>query len=139
VKKKSPVKKKLAPPKRPPKKKRPLKKRPLKRLPKRPLIVKTPAPTNSTSTLTFLTEGLPDFYVGQSANFSMEAVGGTPPYSFQITQGTLPPGLNFSSSGTISGTPTQTDDTTIFVKLTDSASPQGHITEAFALRVDTSS
>lgn len=85
-------------------------------------------------TLTFITESLPDFTVGVHANFDIEAVGGTPPYRFEITGGALPAGLKLKKNGTIKGTPTQVDDTVIFVRLTDSAGCS--LTQAFAVRVN---
>ena len=86
------------------------------------------------STLTFITESLPDFHVGVPANFQIEASGGTPPYSFAITQGTLPKGLSLSKSGKISGLARRTADTTAFVKLTDKL--RASVTQAFAVRVE---
>jgi hypothetical protein len=87
----------------------------------------------SASTLTFITESLPEFTQNTPANFQIEAVGGTPPYTFEITQGSLPTGLNLSATGLITGTPTQVADTTIFVKLSDAAAAS--LTQAFAVRV----
>jgi hypothetical protein len=86
------------------------------------------------STLTFLTESLPGFFVGQPANFQIEAIGGTPPYHFELVDGTLPAGLHLNSNGKITGKPTAVADTTIFVQLTDSAGCT--LTQAFAVRVD---
>ena len=86
------------------------------------------------STLTFITESLPDFTQGTPVNFQIEAVGGTPPYTFDITQGIMPTGLTLSASGLISGTPNQVADTTVFVKLTDAAND--NLTQAFAVRVE---
>ena len=85
------------------------------------------------STLTFITESLPDFTQFVPVNFQIEAVGGTPPYMFEITQGTLPTAMTLSASGLISGTPNQVADTTVFVKLSDAAND--NITQAFAVRV----
>jgi hypothetical protein len=85
------------------------------------------------STLTFITESLPDFTQNTPAGFQIEAVGGTPPYNFQITQGALPPGLSLSQPGVITGTPTQVADTTAFVRLSDAANVS--VTQAFAARV----
>ena len=85
------------------------------------------------STLTFITESLPDFTQFVPVNFQIEAVGGTPPYTFEITQGALPAGLSMSASGLITGTPTQVADTTVFVKLSDAANDS--VTQAFAVRV----
>jgi hypothetical protein len=51
------------------------------------------------------------------------ASGGTPPYTFALTGGTLPTGLNFNpSTGQVSGTPTTTSAPTTFtVTVTDAA------------------
>ncbi len=85
------------------------------------------------STLTFITESLPDFTQNTPALFQIEAAGGTPPYAFEITQGALPAGLSFSTTGQIMGTPTLAADTTIFVRLSDAANDS--VTQAFAVRV----
>lgn len=50
----------------------------------------------------------------------LQAAGGTPPYTWSYT-GTLPTGLSLSSSGLISGTPTQSGAFTINVSVADSA------------------
>lgn len=84
------------------------------------------------STLTTWTESLPDFFIGVPANFQIDAVGGTSPYTFTLVGGSMPPGLTLSSSGLISGTPTSTVDTTIFVKITDANGC--HLTIAYAIR-----
>lgn len=85
------------------------------------------------STLTFITESLPDFHVGVPANFQIEVSGGTPPYRFEITDGALPAGLTLDKHGRIRGTPTQEADTTVFVRVTDKNGC--NLTQAFAVRV----
>lgn len=86
------------------------------------------------STLTFSTESLPGFTVGEPQNFNIEAVGGQPPYRFQITQGALPAALSLSQDGTISGSVTRAgDDTTVFVKLSDADGAS--VTQAFDVQV----
>ena len=72
------------------------------------------------STLTFITESITEFTAGLFQEFVLEASGGTPPYTFGITQGSLPDGLNFDSNGTISGTAETPGTSTVFFKLTDS-------------------
>ena len=85
------------------------------------------------STLTFITEDLPRFTVGEAYDFDLQAVGGTPPYSFEVTDGALPEGIGLEFTGTISGTPTTPGDTTAFVLLTDDSSFT--VTQAFDCEV----
>jgi hypothetical protein len=53
-------------------------------------------------------------------NANLTANGGVAPYAWTMTSGTLPPGLNFSSSGVLSGTPTAPGTYTFSVSVTDS-------------------
>ena len=85
------------------------------------------------TTLTFITESIPQFTVGVFQEFALQASGGAPPHTFAITQGTLPPGLNLNSNGTISGTPGTPGTFTPFFKLTDSAGD--HLTQAMEVQV----
>ncbi len=53
---------------------------------------------------------------------SLNATGGTPPYSnWVLSTGTLPAGITLSTAGVLSGTPTKTGLSTFKVKVTDSA------------------
>ena len=83
--------------------------------------------------LTFISESIPDFTVGVAGHFDFVVSGGTPPYSFTITQGTLPRGLTLSKTGTLSGTARRPADTTVFIKVTDHL--HATLTQAFPVRV----
>jgi len=61
--------------------------------------------TNSVS-LGITTSSLPNGTVGTAYSQTLAATGGTSPYTWKITSGSLPTGLSLSSSGVISGTPT---------------------------------
>jgi hypothetical protein len=72
--------------------------------------------------VTITTTGLPNGSQVQAYSATLAATGGTPPYTWTILSGSLPPGLTLSSSGVISGTPTGAGTYSFTVKVTDSAS-----------------
>lgn len=53
----------------------------------------------------------------------LEASGGVPPYSWSLTGGDLPIGLNLSPSGAITGRPQQLGESCFLATVTDSRSP----------------
>lgn len=53
---------------------------------------------------------LPVGMVNSPYTYQLNAQGGTTPYTWAITSGSLPPGLSLSSGGTISGTPTNNNE-----------------------------
>src|SRR5271169_4542662 len=76
------------------------------------------------STLTILTSSLPTGQTGVAYNASLTAAGGTPPYAWSLTSGTLPPNLTLTMGG-IAGMPTQVvTNTPLTLQVTDSATPQ---------------
>jgi hypothetical protein len=58
-------------------------------------------------TITLSPPTLPDGDVGVSYSQTITASGGTPPYTFTVTSGTPPTNCNLSTSGVLSGTPTE--------------------------------
>ena len=70
--------------------------------------------------LTITTSSLPNGTQNTAYNTTLAAVGGTTPYSWSISAGTLPTGLSLASStGVISGTPTGTGTSNFTVQVTD--------------------
>ncbi len=65
------------------------------------------------------TKSLPNGTPGVSYSQALGATGGTPPYQWTISSGSLPGGLSLSSSGTISGIPAAPGASSFTVKLTD--------------------
>ncbi len=62
--------------------------------------------------------------VGVVFNSPLVASGGTPPYTFSITSGSLPGGLTLNTStGAITGTPTTSGTSNFTAKVTDSTTP----------------
>jgi hypothetical protein len=78
---------------------------------------------NATSTLEILTSSLPSGTVRASYEASLSASGGTAPYKWSVSSGELPAGLALGSSGTITGVPTTTSQTSFVVQVSDSSSP----------------
>lgn len=83
------------------------------------------------STLDFQTEGLPTFYVGKAVFFTIEAVGGNPPYSFRVTSGSLAP-LEMNTHGVIKGTPQAAGSSTVGITLSDS---NASVTRVFDVQI----
>jgi len=74
-------------------------------------------------TLSISTSSLASGTVGTAYSAMLQATGGTTPYSWSITSGSLPPGLSINtSSGAISGTPTAAGTFAFTAKVTDAAS-----------------
>jgi hypothetical protein len=72
--------------------------------------------------LTITTTSLPSGTEGGTYSRTVEATGGTTPYTWSIYSGSLPPGLSIGSTGTISGTATTAGTYDFTVRVSDSAS-----------------
>ena len=77
---------------------------------------------------------LPSGGVGTAYSQSLTAVGGTAPYAWLVSAGSLPGGLTLGpSSGTISGTPTSVGSFSFTVQVTDNNSVS--VTKGFTLAI----
>lgn len=76
--------------------------------------------------------------VGASFNQTLTASGGTAPYSYAVTAGSLPAGLSLSSGGVILGTPTAGGTFNFTATATDSSTGTGPFTgqRAYTLTVN---
>jgi len=68
-------------------------------------------------------------------SYTLQSSFGTPPYSYQITSGSLPSGLTMNSSGTISGTATVLGSFAIQVLATDSSQPPKQQSSSYTVNV----
>jgi hypothetical protein len=87
--------------------------------------------------LEITTGSLTNGVVGEAYFQSLLATGGTPPYTWQLTSGTLPPGLTLHpTAGSITGTPTSpVSATSLTFTVTDSNSPPQSTAATFKLTV----
>ena len=76
---------------------------------------------------------LPPATVGLPYTTTLQAVGGSSPFSWVVTAGSLPAGINFNGQGQISGTATASGDFSFTVQVTDGNSHTAQ--KQFALSV----
>lgn len=62
--------------------------------------------TYTITVITIATTALPDYTIGTPYSFQLVAAGGSGNYSWAVSAGSLPNGLDLSATGLISGTPT---------------------------------
>lgn len=76
---------------------------------------------NQGQSLQITTSGLPPGQQGVNYSASFAATGGTQPYSWSISAGTIPPGLTLNTNGDLAGVPTTTGTFNFTVTVTDAA------------------
>jgi len=91
---------------------------------------------NIGNNLTFVSPStLPGAVVGAAYSYTFQAAGGTPPYSWQLAGGAVPPGLSFVlATGTLSGTPTAQGAYMFTIRVTDAAGTS--LVSSFSLTVN---
>jgi len=99
-----------------------------------PLTLTPPASTFQ-NPVAISTTSLADGTVGSAYSQTLVATGGTAPYTWAVSSGTLPAGLSLSAAGVISGTPTAAASASFTVGVTDSAAPVATATKALSLNV----
>jgi hypothetical protein len=85
-----------------------------------------------------LLNGLPNGVVGTNYPGSLAPLttGGLPPYTWTLTKGTLPPGLQLiQTTGAITGTPTMQGSYPFTITVSDSEDPQATFQQSFNLVV----
>jgi len=86
--------------------------------------------------LTITTTGLTAVSSGIAYSANLKATGGTAPYTWSLTSGTLPSGITLQGSGSISGVSTKTGQFTFTVQASDASSPKQTTTEPLTLAVN---
>jgi len=99
-------------------------------------ITRTTVLTVQPSALAITTATVGNAVLNAAYTASVAAGGGTQPYSWSVSAGTLPPGLTLgSTSGVISGTPTGAGSFSFTVQVKDSGTPQQTASVALNLTV----
>jgi len=91
--------------------------------------VSVPLPV-TTPPLAITTTTLPNATTGSSYSTSLRATGGTFPYLWSLTSGSLPLGLGLSPVGAITGTPSAPGNSTFSVEVSDSTTPTVQVASA---------
>jgi uncharacterized protein YjdB len=90
----------------------------------------------SSPRLTVLSSTLPNAQIGTSYSATIAAQGGSQPYKWSLSSGSLPKGMALNSAtGVISGTVSQAGSFAFIVRVTDASSQSS--TQQFALNVST--
>jgi Putative Ig domain len=100
------------------------------------IVVAAPAPP----ALAITTSSLPGGTISTSYSNSLQASGGTTPYTWSITAGSLPAGLTLATTtGLISGTPTASGTSSFTATVTDAGSPAQTKSASLSIVVATAS
>jgi Putative Ig domain len=83
-----------------------------------------------------ITATVPQGLINEPYQATLQAIGGTPPYQWNVSYGSLPPGLSLDqATGIISGTPTEAWSQGTSITVTDSASPPQQNVAAIYIRI----
>ena len=80
-----------------------------------------PVPPSTSTPPSISTTAITGGTVGSAYSTTLQATGGTAPYSWSLTSGALPSGLSLSSGGVISGTPSASGSSSFTVQVKDAA------------------
>ncbi len=94
---------------------------------------------NAAQSLTVVAPALPNGQVSQPYQATTTAAGGAAPYTWSISSGNLPPGLELAADGKISGTPTASGNFSFKLRVVDSSSPAQSAAQSNAITVSAGS
>jgi hypothetical protein len=85
--------------------------------------------------IVFATAPLPKGFLRQPYHFKLEAQGGITPLRWEVTNGSLPEGVELAPDGTLSGAPTEVDSFVFRVTVTDSGKPVAQKKKEYTVEV----
>ena len=85
--------------------------------------------------LAILTNSLPSGIVSRDYAVALSGTGGTTPYTWGISNGSLPGGLNLNPSGVISGQPTAEGKFSPTFQLQDAGNPPATVTKQLSIEI----
>jgi Putative Ig domain len=96
----------------------------------------TPQKPPGTVPLEIVTDTFPQPIAHTPYTVQLTVQGGTPPYSWSIEKGKLPPGLHLDAkAGTLSGVPETAPEMTFTVRVTDSAEPPATASRELKMKI----
>jgi hypothetical protein len=101
----------------------------------------SPAQTDSAQGILNIAQQLQIFtnlgtaFINAPFSNSFSAIGGSSPYTWNITSGNLPPGLTLASNGLVFGTPSQLGSYNFQIQATDSGKPPYVVSKPVTLNV----
>jgi hypothetical protein len=102
--------------------------------------VRPAAPIPTSSGLIIKTMTMPSGAVGTSYSYTLAAQGGLPPYSWSLTAGALPPGLQLkANTGLVAGTPSVAGTESIGFEVQDSGQHSASMTLTINIAAQTPS
>jgi hypothetical protein len=116
--------------------------------------VENPSSTDSDTfsiagpTVTISTTSVPGGLVGLPYGSALQAIGGTPPYTWSVSSGSLTAGLSITTNSAnvtgqtisaITGTPTTVGTTQFTVQVKDSATPASSVTQQLSITIGAAS
>ena len=91
--------------------------------------------SSAVTTLVFAPQTLPIALTGTSYTASLVASGGTAPYGFAVTSGSLPTGINLGPNGVFTGSTSAVGTFSFGVTVTDSSATPQSSTQSFTIQV----
>jgi Putative Ig domain len=92
-------------------------------------------PVKNPGSLQLTTASLPPGHASQPYFVTLAITGGTAPYSWSVSSGSLPAGVSLSNNGALTGTPSNIGSFSMTIKVSDSSATMQTASKAYSLTV----